>query len=173
MASTDTDLERYRSAYAALIDSRKTLLLATRNGEQPEVSYAPFIRDADGFYIFISDLAQHSRNLQQCAKAGVMLIEDEESCQNLFARQRASFDCTVSQVAPQEVCYTRLLDRMEQQLGNVVGVLRNLADFKLFVLQPSRGRFVVGFGNAFDIDPLSGELTAIDADAVARLKGEC
>ncbi|MEH6578251.1 MAG: pyridoxamine 5'-phosphate oxidase family protein [Amphritea sp.] len=120
-------------------------------------------RDEEGFYIFISELAQHTLNLQQHSNAGVMFIQDEAESPNLFARPRVTFNCDVSVIEPGDQRYDSLLLTMEQELGKVVGVLRSLSDFRLFKLQPTRGRFVAGFGTAFDIDPVDSSLTAVDA----------
>ena len=87
-------------------EQQKTLILATLSLDssqecQPLASYAPFIEDEKGhFYVFLSGLASHSVNLNchhdKQSKLSVLLIEDEQSARNLFARKRLSYSCTVS-----------------------------------------------------------------------------
>jgi putative heme iron utilization protein len=53
------------------------------------------------------------------------------------------------------------IQAMQDAFGEVVGVLRSLSDFHLFVLRPESGRFIVGFGQAFSINVNDGTLRHI------------
>lgn len=136
-----------------LIDSQRTLLLATASPEgHTDISYAPFVRDREGcFYIFVSELALHTANLWRNPKASVMLIRPETESHNLFARERATFQCRSREIAPNERRYSQQLDQLQEQFGQTVALLRSLPDFHLFGLSPESGRYVAGFGRAFRI----------------------
>ena len=70
-------------------DGCRTLQLATVDSEgNPNASYAPFVLQEDGYYVLISEIARHARNLQQVPKVSLMLIEDETGARELFARKR-------------------------------------------------------------------------------------
>ncbi|WP_432472455.1 HugZ family protein [Amphritea sp. HPY] len=153
--------------YRSLLENTRSLQLSSLKGDQPEASYAPFIREGRDLYIFVSELACHTSNLISHAKAGVMLIEDEGQAKNLFARKRITFNCQVEQVPTDSAEYPLLLDQMELRLGNTVSLLRSLPDFKLLRLVPVEGRFITGFGKAYDIDPLTDQLLHIDAQRIA------
>jgi hypothetical protein len=84
-----------------------------------------------------------------------LLVEDEQDSRQLFARQRVSYDCDVSTVSRDEPEYDVLLDKFQQRFGNVIDLLRSLPDFILFKLRPYQGRYVVGFGKAYQ---LSGDV---------------
>lgn len=157
--------------YKALLEHTRSLQLSSLKGDQPETSYAPFIRQDQKFYIFVSDLASHTANLLSHPKAGIMLIEDEGHVRNLFARKRITFSCKVEQVAVDSAEYPLLLDRMEQRLGSVLAMLRTLPDFRLLRLTPLEGRFITGFGKAYEIDPDTDQLLHIGADRIAAAKG--
>ena len=43
------------------------------------------------------------------------------------------------------------MDLFEHKFGEVMGLIRPLADFRLFALVPLRGTFIKGFGQAFRI----------------------
>lgn len=150
----DPDLLHAAEAYRHLIDAQQTLLLSTCSAErQPEISYAPFVRDEHGhFYIFISELAKHTQNLLQNPKASILFIEPEPGCRNLFARERVIFDCGARAIAPDDPFYHRRLRAMEDKFGNVVALLRTLPDFHLIELTPETGHYVAGFGKAYAID---------------------
>jgi putative heme iron utilization protein len=156
----DPDLLHAAEAYRHLIEAQQTLLLSTCSTElQPEIGYAPFVRDEQGrFYIFVSELARHTLNLRQNPKASVLFIEPEAGCRNLFARARAVFDCSARAVAPGDPEHVRQLQALQDRFGDVVALLRTLPDFHLIELTPETGHYVAGFGRAYAIDLHSGTL---------------
>ena len=139
----------------SLLGSTYSLQLATVGEDNvPHCGYTPFIlkRDKDQpprFYVFVSELAVHTRDLLRLSAASIMVIEDEQKSAQVFARTRVSYQCTVSVVNPDQPDYTQLLDTYEQRHGNIVTVLRGLPDFHLICLTPTKGQFVMGFGKAF------------------------
>lgn len=146
-----------------LLDSRQTLLLATASPEgHPDVSYAPCIRDPKGrFYIFVSELAVHTAHLRNNPKASVMVMEPEAQSRNPFARERATFQCRAREISRTEQSYTQQLDRLQEQFGQTVALLRSLPDFHLFELSPESGRYVAGFGRAFEISIEDGSVVPL------------
>lgn len=143
-----------------LQNGMQSLLLSTMNSEGfPEISYAPYFSDQPGvFYIFISELARHTKNLSTSPRASVMFIADEGDSQNLFARERLTYRCSAEEVEPQKDEYKQVLNGMEDQFGNIMAMLKTLPDFHLFRLEAFEGSYVVGFGKAYEIDLCSGEL---------------
>ena len=136
-----------------LLLNMKTLLLSTLNKEGlPNISYAPFFRDEDGvYYIFISQLANHTQDLLTNPVAAIMLAADEQDTQQVFARTRVTYQCHVERVAVENHQYEMLLDQFSIKFGSVIDVLRDLPDFILFRLTPEHGRFVKGFGQAYEL----------------------
>lgn len=134
-----------------LLERARTLHLATLDADGlPAISYAPFVRDESGdFYIFVSRLAEHTRELLQQPQVAVMLIADEQDARQIFARTRASYRCEAVRVAREAKGYEQMLDAMQERFGEVMGLLRSLGDFVLIRLRPQAGRFVMGFGQAF------------------------
>lgn len=147
---SDADLQQ---ALEALIASHKTLLLGTRNAKgDAELSYAPYLRDEQGFYIFISDLAKHTQNLRAHPQASVMFIAPEDSVRNLFARPRLTLNCSVVEIPPFDPRHAQYLQAMQEKFGNIVALLRSLPDFHLLQLIPEHGAYVAGFGKAHSVD---------------------
>jgi putative heme iron utilization protein len=134
-----------------LLRRAKTLQLATLDAlGEPSISYAPFVQDDAGhFYIFVSRLSSHTQEILQHPQLSILLIEDEQTARQIFARTRVTYRCVAAVVAREEAGYALLLDAMEARFGNVVGLLRGLGDFVMFRLVPQSGRFVMGFGQAF------------------------
>ncbi len=146
--------EQYNQSYHQLIEGQQTLILSTVSVDgDPNCSYAPYIKDQQGhFYIFVSALATHTANMLQNKKASVLFIKPEQESQNLFARERVVLDCDIVEIARQEAQYENLLDKMQEKFGETVNLLKSLPDFYLLELISIKGKFVMGFGQAFDIN---------------------
>jgi putative heme iron utilization protein len=127
------DLNERAKALQKLLASQQTLLLSTATlSGIPDISYAPFVRDEAGcFYVFISELAAHTDNLFTNPQASVMFVRPESESNNLFAHERAIFDCTVKEIDRSDDCYSTQLTALQNQFGEIVGVLRSLSDFHL------------------------------------------
>ena len=118
---------------------------------KPNVSYAPFVLLDDGYYILISEIARHARNLLQNPDASLMLVEDEDSSKQLFARKRLTFDATAILVTRDEDKWGKAVAQMKERFGDIIDGLSSLEDFKMFRLKPIQGLFVKGFGQAFQV----------------------
>ena len=146
-----------------LISSQQTLLLSTASQESvPDISYAPYVRDQQGnFYIYVSELAAHTGNLLMNRQASVLFIRPEADSTNLFARERVIFNCAVNGVKREDEIYSSTLKALQDKFGEVVNVLSSLPDFHLFSLEPTRGLYIVGFGQAYTINLLDNSLTPV------------
>ena len=143
-----------RAEMQELISAQRTLHLATRapSGE-PEASYAPFVADETGrFYIFVSRLSRHTRNLLEQPGLSILLIEPEAEAQQIFARKRLSYHCVAEVIARDDPEWAARLDEFEARFGAIIDMLRSLDDFVMFRLVPEYGSFVKGFGQAYTID---------------------
>ncbi len=156
-------LEDLTRSYHELIASQRTLLLSTASAKGvPDLSYAPFVRDHNGFfYIYVSDMACHTGNLQNNPQASIMFIRPESESGNLFARERAIFGCSVKEISRDSEIYPARIQAMQDKFGEVVSLLSSLSDFHLFALRPESGRYIVGFGQAFSINVNDGSLRHI------------
>lgn len=140
--------------YHTLIASQQTLQLATSASDgSPHISYAPYVRDNEGrFYIFVSQLAAHTKHIQESGKAAVMFIRPEQESENLHARVRATFQCSVEAIDREDPLFAEQMTAMTEQFGDIIKLLYSLPDFHLFRLTPISGQFIAGFGQAFEID---------------------
>ncbi|MGB5854552.1 MAG: heme utilization protein HutZ [Oceanisphaera sp.] len=133
-------------------DATHTLVLATVDGEGvPNVSYAPFALLEDGYYILISEMARHTKNLLVNPKISLMMVEDEQACRNLFARKRLTFDARPERVTRDTPEWQAGIGALHARFDDTVVGLSKLADFHLFRLVPLKGLFVKGFGKAFAV----------------------
>jgi len=138
---------------ARLIEDMRSLQLSTVGMDGiPHSGYTPYLHRAPGsFYIFVSQLAAHTRHLLTNGTVAIMIIADEQSTSQIFARRRVNYLCEAKRIAPDSFDYASVLDDYQQRHGKMAGLLRQLPDFILFQLQPKSGQFVMGFGKAYTL----------------------
>ncbi|WP_085344550.1 heme utilization protein HutZ [Vibrio sp. ArtGut-C1] len=131
---------------------RRTLQLATVDAEgRPNVSYAPYVQNQEGYFVLISKIARHARNLLENPNVSLMMIEDEESSKQLFARKRLTFDAVANVVERDTEMWHQVVGQMKERFGEIIDGLSQLEDFVLFNLKPESGLFVKGFGQAYQV----------------------
>lgn len=150
-----TSFDAVLSAYRTLPDQVYSLMLSTVNPDgTPHASYAPYVRDAAyRLHVFTSGLSAHTNNLLAHPQVSVLLIEDEAKTQQIFARQRITYNCQAELLERHSAPWETMANQFEQRFGEIIQMLRQLADFQIFRLTPEAGRFVMGFGAAYEIDP--------------------
>lgn len=149
-----------------LLQTLQSVQLATLNSQQqPEISYTPFIKLQKHYYIFISDLATHTQNLRDHPLVSIMFIEDEARCKNVFARKRLILECQSIQLDRNDQSWKIIMQEFERSRGNTINVLKSLPDFYLFQLDPQKGSFVKGFGNAY-------ALSGVDLSDIKQITGK-
>ncbi len=159
----------------SLVSKCKTLMLATADKDGwPTVSYAPYVKYWDSYYIYTSALSRHTQDLLATLKASIMFIEDEEHASNIFARKRYTCSCEVMIVGQYSDEWVNVLHCFEKKFGGVFDLIRPLGDFTLFRLDPSAGRYVEGFGRAYhvDADMRSSEHVSIDRNTTDKTQSE-
>ncbi|NIY82959.1 heme utilization protein HutZ [Vibrio hepatarius] len=131
---------------------RRTLQLATVDEDgRPNVSYAPFVQNQDGYFVLISEIARHARNLQVNPSVSIMMIEDEGSSKQLFARKRLTFDAVAKVVERDSEQWNQVIAQLKERFGEIIDGLSQLQDFVLFNFKPEHGLFVKGFGQAYQV----------------------
>lgn len=151
MMKRPVDVEQNKENYLKFIEDRKTMIISMLDSEgQPFISNAPCIRNDGKFYIYISQIADHYNYIENSKYVDVLLIADESATNNKFATERARWKCVPKNIGNEG--HEELFDKFKEQHGAAtVNLLRTL-DFSLFELTPLTGRYVVGFGMAFDVD---------------------
>ena len=154
----------------AFLTSRQSMVLSTQalSGEL-ECSVVPFVHLDNGtFAILVSELAQHTQNLLGLLNAGKfasnqksdnlksaglvagLLVADESATEQLFARERLSLQLAAEHITADSETHSQILELMKVQFGDVIEVLAGLPDFHCFKLQVKSGRYVRGFGAAYE-----------------------
>jgi hypothetical protein len=144
---TNTDVTEFLAGF-------KTCMIASLTPEaKAYASTAPFARDGNAFYILISTVAQHGKNLLATQDVSLLFAEDESTCVQPFARKRITIEASVEEVARDtngfDVGITLLKNRFDNEL---VENLAKMGDFHLFALSAQSGSAVMGFGQAYRLD---------------------
>lgn len=163
MSTTHTDQSQVKPKapkVMELVESTKSLILATVDAEgNPVSSYAPFVLIDGSFYIYVSFMAKHTKNLQDRKKTSIMFIEDEAAGKQIYARTRLTVNSEANLIEKENPLFAQALAALRGRHGKVVDVLAEMTDFVLFELKPQRGAYVNGFGSAYFVD---GNLQVIE-----------
>jgi putative heme iron utilization protein len=141
--------------YMEFISKFKSLLIATSSDNIPHSSYSTFVIHENSFYILISAIAKHSKNLKKNPNASVMFIEDESSSTNIFARTRVSVDTNVEVLEKDSDEYKQILELYTQKFDKeMVNTLISL-DFNIYRLKPKKLSSYFGFGEAKETEKIN------------------
>ncbi len=146
-------LENIKEEYLSFISRRKSVILGSVDDSQdPNASYAPFVQDEEGsFYVLLSGLARHTPNFQNNPRASLLLIEDEQDGENIFARKRLTFRCSVEMVDRESPSWEEIYSLFQERFGSFVLNLKKMPDFRMFRFRPEEGLLVLGFGMAYQV----------------------
>jgi putative heme iron utilization protein len=160
----EDDDEKLRQEFQALRQSLKTVQLATIGADgNPQASYAPYVWIESYYYLYLSELARHTRNLIANPAISLLLIEAEKMSNNLFARQRIILQAKVTRIDRETDQFQLVMAEFKSQFGDFIDVIEPLQDFHLFQIKPQSGRFIRGFAQAYDlVGPGLDELKHID-----------
>lgn len=146
-AAIAKEIEDYKSSFGSLC-------LATLSPKGEVVcSYAPYIHTTTGDYIYISEVSEHYANIKMHPNnIEVMFLEDESKAASVILRKRLRYRAQATFIE-RGALFDSVYDVFEAQTGGAGGIktIRSMLDFHLVKLEFGKGRFVKGFGQAFDI----------------------
>ncbi len=125
----------------SFISNIQTAIIGTVDKENlPFSSYAPYIYDDNRFYIYISNMATHTTNIQTNPNASLFFIVDESKSENLFAKKRISLQCNSVKIARENERFEEVLALFSEKFeSSMVAMLKKMTDFNLFELE-GKGR---------------------------------
>ncbi|MEW5838232.1 MAG: pyridoxamine 5'-phosphate oxidase family protein [Pseudomonadota bacterium] len=154
-ANSEDGFAALQAQLDAFVAQRQSLVLATQDEHGVcELGLAPFVWHEGGFAVLLSGLAPHTQHLARDSALQVMLLDDEASARQPFARQRLSLRCESVRLERESAQSDSWFDLLAQRFGSIVPLLRGLPDFNVHVLSPQQGRFVAGFGKAYRLQGL-------------------
>lgn len=148
------EMLEFRNAFGSVI-------LCTLSSEGlPVASYAPLLKHKGRFFIYISEIADHYTSLRANPnKLEVLFLEDECKAKSVILRKRLKYKASV-EFRKKDEEFEEIFSGFERDNPHAGGLktIKNMGDFHLVELFFKEGRFVKGFGGAYDID-LEGNLT--------------
>ncbi len=134
-----------------LLQRQDVAALATLHKGEPAVSMVPYALLADGsLVIHVSQLATHTKDMQEHAGVGLLVLGERTAGMLAQEQPRAAFHGEARRCPPEAPDYvaarTAYLARFpdsEPMFG--------FGDFSLFVIQPGGVRYVAGFAQAFSV----------------------
>ena len=150
------DFRAVENEIKEFIDSCGSVNIASvnKNGDVI-ISYAPFIACNGQYYIYISEVADHFDSINANPNnIEIMFIQDESKASSVILRVRLKYRAKATFVQRGSDCFNAVLDVFEEKNHNASGIkmIRNMSDFHLIKLDFYQGRFVKGFGQAYDIN---------------------
>lgn len=161
--SEPLDFAQLGQAIAGLLSRVRSLHLASVHADgMPLASYAPYAITADrtGFWVILSELAAHARNLREHPDCSVLILADEAESPQIYVRERCQYEMHAVSIGRDTAGWREGCDALRARHGALLETLEQLADFQLFQLKPRSGRYVVGFGRAYALEPESLERVA-------------
>jgi putative heme iron utilization protein len=139
-----------RPELETLLNNARVGVLTTAGPDGPMGSSVPFLPGEDWtrFYVHLSQLAAHTRNVQSDPRVGLFLCEPDEPAKNPFALKRVSFQGLAEKVDRASSAYAAIAARYQAHLPQGA-MMFQLADFQLWELRMQSALLVLGFGQAY------------------------
>ena len=118
----------------------------------PEMGVTPSIHDEGFFYIYPSRLSAHVRSMLEVKHAQFLVIEDEATARNIWARKRIRFTANLVEIERKSDEFDRLSTLFAARHGPTMDLIRDFNDFHMLKLVPTSGIMVLGFANAYKLD---------------------
>jgi hypothetical protein len=136
-----------------LLCQQRLAALGTLRQGDPHVSMVLYVtcEDFNSFYLHISRLAHHTRDILLDPRVSLMIAEDDSGNRDPQTLARVSISGEAHEVPASDQAYAearaRYLARFPQAERNFA-----LADFSLYRITPTQARYVADFGKIFNLD---------------------
>lgn len=141
-------------ALAHLIRSRRVAALGTIHDGEPNlamVAYA-FAEDFSALYIHVSRLGKHSKDMENDPHVSLLITQSDDARPDPQTLERVSIRGTAELLPRTRADYARIKSLYLARFPTAEQFF-SLGDFNLWTITPKGGRFVAGFGRAFNLAP--------------------
>ena len=135
----------------SFIEPFQSVVMSTVGSDgEPFASYAPFLYDDCRYYVFISDIATHAKNINARPSVALLFIEEESAAANIFARRRIAIQCRAEKIRRDDARFEPVMKRFKARF-EMIGMLQQMHDFNLYAFTPEKGEATFGFGEAYTL----------------------
>ena len=147
----DLDSER---ALARLIRKTRIAALGTIHNGEPNLAMmaVAFEEDFSALYIHVSKLGKHTGDMEKDPHVSLLITEADDGRSDPQTLARVSINGTAEIILRTDPHYPEI-KRTYLACFPEAEQLFSLGDFNLWRISPKGGRFVAGFGKAFNIVP--------------------
>ena len=135
-----------------LIENNNSMIISVNEDDVTDIGYAPYIFYENYYYIFVSELSTHVKLLLKQKVGTFMIINDETNSQNIWARIRLKFSAKIEVIIRDSEDFGIICEKIRYKHGKTMNLIKQFSDFHLIKIIPSRGTFISGFGNAFNLE---------------------
>jgi putative heme iron utilization protein len=139
---------------ANLICNTRIAALGTLHDGEPNLAMVAFVADDDfsAFYIHVSALGRHTRDMQTDPRVSLLLTESDDGRPDPQTLARLSLTGTAGILPRTNPHYPQVKHAYLARFPEAEQFF-SLGDFNLWRISPKGGRFVAGFAQAFNIVP--------------------
>jgi putative heme iron utilization protein len=141
-------------ALARLLRQTRIAALGTIHDGEPNQAMVAVAHESDfsGFYIHVSKLGKHTGDMEDNPRVSLLFTEADDQRPDPQTLARVSIQ-GVPEILPRNAPdYGRVKDLYLQRFPEAEQLF-SLGDFNLWKITPKSGRFVAGFGRAFNLVP--------------------
>ena len=137
---------------AHIIRSTRVAVLGTLRDEAPLVSMIAFMaaEDFSAFYIHASRLAQHTVDMLKDKRVSLFIAETDDGRADPQTLARVSIRGSAEPMQNGEPGYTPIKNKYLERFPEFAPLFK-LTDFEIWRIKPKGGRFVAGFGKAYNL----------------------
>ena len=141
-------------ALAHLIRNTRIAALGTIRDGEPNLAMVAVAFEADfsAFYIHVSQLGKHTADMEADPHVSLLLTEADDGRADPQTLVRVSIQGTAAMI-PRNTPEYPLIKETYLTRFSEAEQLFGLGDFNLWRISPTGGRFVAGFGRAFNLSP--------------------
>lgn len=137
---------------AQLLRNTRIAALGTIHEGEPNLAMVAVAVESDfsSFYIYVSRLGKHTRDMETDPRVSLLLTEADDDRADPQTLARISLQGKAEIVERSSNDYTRIKSLYLTRFPEAEKLF-SLGDFSLWRINPKGGRFVAGFGQAFNI----------------------
>jgi putative heme iron utilization protein len=146
--------EQSERTLARLIREARIAALGTLHDGEPNlamVAYS-FAEDFSTFYIHVSRLGKHTTDMEANPRVALLIAETDDRRPDAQTLARVSLHAMAEILPRNEPDYARVKQNYLARFPEAEQLF-SLGDFNLWKITPKGGRFVAGFGRAFNLVP--------------------
>ena len=135
-----------------LLRNTRIAALGTLHDGEPNLAMVAVALESDfsAFYIHISKLGKHTTDMEKDPHASLLFTEADDQRPDPQTLARVSLQGTATIVPRNDPDYARVKEIYLKRFPEA-DQLFSLGDFNIWKITPKGGRFVAGFGRAFNL----------------------